>query len=1807
MSISEADALVGEIALEFVLAKLKAQKDDDPHFRGAFHVLSGFSVEQLVGFVRAKDASGPRANDLKIQFPESELLGFGVDPQYLTKDSSVSVRNRGRDGSITLTAEIESDAEASLADSDRTDASDLKGKSIAPVWIDVVQRRLGLMLVPEERRKVEALLRGLFDTGRCPTSKVGDYLFDVLTRYEGGEVLARAAGKALPVIGLPLFEDCFVSLNESKMAQPSQWAAKFKAHYSLECYLDKRGLSQEPLDSDRLRERLLLLRSDDYQPPIPEPLLAAFQSYIESENARNSATEDLLLKHDWAHTTHCFDRTRKTSSKDFAKRTKQALEDEGIALTQDDRLVIESLSKIARQSGKASEEFIEFFDRRAEALEKDKPLYVEWEDFVHGKKIECTDLLQGIFECIQRSIRALSPLDEAIIELEGRQQKTVNNFLEMNKRACEYFERAYGDLERRTKKRIRFRQTLVFEYTSNVLPRLKEKPKYKPAESRSVKANSLSFLVSVFKTDKRGVESKLATLTLAWRFPLDSVLAQEVVDLDAICRYFAKRKTALVECIAQYEVVGRKGLPTPLSLECADGFADVARGGGRGAFVPAQDRIVPLAAVWKEVLDKAISGHWLSSDEVAELKKCFDDFGEKYGAAVVDLRKSMLAVEGVSAVAESYRALLLAINLLKHQDARRQLLRVVLRVGLAQVQRSGRRPPMAVICPWHPLRMEAAGARLLQVLGLIDRLLGTNRPPFSDGASGSLFFREVEQLLEHPLYPEVAVVWEGTQPYPRVVSQAFGAYTLHQPAELFDESSLPALDDESKASAATIEHEMKEYLRLQPHERDNFSVLLYNCDSPSLPMAVVESINRINAEREDDKITCQVLLMHRDEDHLRQIYRDLVARGVDAEEDSTEASGDFLAKVRVNITAANRLKRLGRSQPVDIAYCRDQISREAKPVWEWLPRETLAPHQLQPHQWSRRLPVSTGDRMVRLQLACPAQTETGWAYLYSLAFLCANGADDAWAVSKCPVLMRRLDFDEQSVERIFRETHELATWVINQDELLDRKLLEARNIKVIRYVQSATHGRNLIISSDARETLLFNTLIEKLKVILASDTPPESIDHLCKRIIGDANSLSGGLVLRAARRANYTNELLGAVLSRYLVLTELGEDRAIAWCFLDDYSQWLGKKEGASIADLLILAPKVQSDGALHLDIVVTEAKFVAHDLLGKSSADSAKQLTDTLSQLTEAMGAEEPTIDQEIWLARLSDLLVSQTVVPAGHPPLDMGSWRRALRQRQCSVSIWGYSHVFVYRADDMTAQMSTTKGVPAPKGQRAFDALQEIFGPGFVRELIIQYGNWRIGETTDLRLRNGHPPFGRSKLFDLSTQTDLAKSPGESMAFTEDRSLTLDGEIDTVGRSAVTPAVEVSPLGNVEIPPLSPAINGSASTLIDYLKLQSSKFESTEEQGKEWLDSTTTHLRQALISRGLPAKLVEGMGPILTPNAGIIKLQGSKELTVQAVEARADEIYTSEGLKIISVTPESGRVSISIERPNRQVLHTEPVLLKYLEDYSHGNLGEKLFVGIREEDGRPLLLDPFNQPHTLIAGITGSGKSVLMQNLILSIAATRSPEEAHIYLIDPKFGVDYRPLDELPHVELGSGGIVDDPVEAIAILESLVVEMNRRYELFKQCKVANVHAYRRTTGKPLPTLWVVHDEFADWMQTDSYRQAVPDIVGRLSVKARAAGIFLLFAAQRPDKDVMPMQLRSQLGNRLILKVDNAATAEISMGSKGSGAERLLGRGHMLAKTGDMPDAVFTQVPFIDMEQAIPILVRLIRQQYGIPVEPVH
>lgn len=344
------------------------------------------------------------------------------------------------------------------------------------------------------------------------------------------------------------------------------------------------------------------------------------------------------------------------------------------------------------------------------------------------------------------------------------------------------------------------------------------------------------------------------------------------------------------------------------------------------------------------------------------------------------------------------------------------------------------------------------------------------------------------------------------------------------------------------------------------------------------------------------------------------------------------------------------------------------------------------------------------------------------------------------------------------------------------------------------------------------------------------------------------------------------------------------------------------------------------------------------------------------------------------------------------------------------------------------------------------------------------------------------------------------------------------------------------------------------------------------------EWLKQVENLCKGALQQFQFQSKLLTSA---LTPNAALLKFQGSANLTVEHVLRRRSEFLTTHKLNVISVRAEPGIVAIAIARPNRRVLHLPEVWSGWQPDCSVGN--DSLLIALKEEDSSPLFLSPrSNAPHTLIAGSTGSGKSVLMQNIILAIACTNTPAQAKITMIDPKLGVDYFAFEGLPHLQ---GGIIDDQQQAIQRLGELVNEMNRRYSVLKENRVSNIFDLNKKANptERLPFLWIIHDEFAEWMMTPDYADAVSDIVGRLGVKARAAGISLVFAAQRPDANVMPMQLRANLGNRLVLRVDGEGTSEIALGEKG--AERLLGKGHLAAKLEGNPEIVFGQVPFVSNE----------------------
>ena len=679
-------------------------------------------------------------------------------------------------------------------------------------------------------------------------------------------------------------------------------------------------------------------------------------------------------------------------------------------------------------------------------------------------------------------------------------------------------------------------------------------------------------------------------------------------------------------------------------------------------------------------------------------------------------------------------------------------------------------------------------------------------------------------------------------------------------------------------------------------------------------------------------------------------------------------------------------------------------------------------------------------------------------------------------------------------------------------------------------------------------------------------------------MIDDANSISGDLALRAAKRGRSAYELMGVVLSRFLIRHEFSPGRYFGWYFLDDYAEWLGQRE-EQIADLMIVSPQETPEGELHLSIVVSEAKYIDEAGLAKKKKESQKQLRDTVRRIDEALFGNPDRLDRELWLARLADLVLDGVQFAAGQS-IDVGKWRHAIRAGDCKIMLRGYSHVFVHSPD-----FDNSNSFPMDEVDNCH---QEVFARKELRDLVLAY--WNENDPSEVRNRCfDFPPSDNPHAFRPPTSSGKDATTKEKNVHTNSDS---DAGLPRAARSIEQTIVETTASGGeLDVEKPRPEEHGPATTSstesgecwafpgLAAVVSRHAADHATSEEDTEWLKQTEFSAKNALQQFHLQAKLIEAK---MTPNAALLKFTGSKHMTVEQVNKRRSEFLTTHGLNIISVQPEPGAVSIAIARPKREIVDLASVWKRWNPRRTDGN--QEIAIAVREDDGAILLLDPSSKhaPHTLIAGSTGSGKSVLMQNILLGIAATNTPAQANILLIDPKQGVDYFQFEGLPHL---SGGLIVEEQQAVHRLEALVQEMDDRYKRFRAAKANNITSYNRKSNASdqMPTIWLIHDEFAEWMLVEDYKNAVSSTVQRLGVKARAAGIHLIFAAQRPDANVMPMQLRSNLGNRLILRVDGEGTSEIALGDKG--AEKLLGKGHLLAKLEGETGLVYAQVPLASDE----------------------
>ncbi|TYU27402.1 DNA translocase FtsK [Listeria monocytogenes] len=364
------------------------------------------------------------------------------------------------------------------------------------------------------------------------------------------------------------------------------------------------------------------------------------------------------------------------------------------------------------------------------------------------------------------------------------------------------------------------------------------------------------------------------------------------------------------------------------------------------------------------------------------------------------------------------------------------------------------------------------------------------------------------------------------------------------------------------------------------------------------------------------------------------------------------------------------------------------------------------------------------------------------------------------------------------------------------------------------------------------------------------------------------------------------------------------------------------------------------------------------------------------------------------------------------------------------------------------------------------------------------------------------------------------------------------------------------------------------------------------SKREDDSWLQMQQEMLDETLENFNVQASVVNRtQGPAVTR----FEVQPEKGVKVSKITNLTDDIKLNLAAKDIRIeAPIPGKSTVGIEIPNQT---SRPVMLSELmntEAFQSSTSPLTAALGL-DISGTPIITDLQKMPHGLIAGATGSGKSVCINSLLVSLLYKATPDQLKLLLIDPKM-VELAPYNRIPHLV---SPVITDAKAATVALKWAVEEMERRYQLFSHTGVRNMEKYNEYashpdhTGEKLPYILIVIDELADLMMVAP--NDVEESISRIAQKARACGIHMIVATQRPSVDVITGLIKANIPTRVSFSVSSQIDSRTILDA--SGAEKLLGKGDMLFLPSGASKPVRLQGTFVSDEE-IDAVVAHVRSQ---------
>ena len=1043
----------------------------------------------------------------------------------------------------------------------------------------------------------------------------------------------------------------------------------------------------------------------------------------------------------------------------------------------------------------------------------------------------------------------------------------------------------------------------------------------------------------------------------------------------------------------------------------------------------------------------------------------------------------------------------------------------------------------AVISAAHPLRLRWIEQHLTRTRQLLERV--TEEGLLLNPVNDSLYFRRLGQLSPHEHPPLVTL---GDNLYVAVKETDWHEhFAVLKRTDATDTSWLGELDDSSVDEMSRV---VGDYVDAHPHKADGVSLLLLiRSGGQSMAARLVARVLR--DKRRPSRILLHVFTPVSE-------YGDLEAALAQFDNASERGISPFppLTVVFHDWPEHRLLPNLqGFAERVDLAFVPNLFGAETRAM-----------------ERTTSMPEGSGSFDVWLDAPSHIETEgsAGSPSVNVARVLLPRSLDDllyqwstinVWAFRhepvQSPVTESTVDFMSLNVrfdrgQDLYSNLHDHAQWVVTLDAFVGRDQIESLkgrpDVILVRPRIGKGQAYTLVVSSSRQREFLIARLDARLQSDLPESVRPKA-KSIAEEIYNGSRLVSPGIVLRALGVGWAAQELVGLDVARRIAQRRFRTPDAEgfrAWLSLDEHLEWFGSAKPPR-ADLLRIGFHRGADGVMSLDLLVIEAKF--RDDIGLTHAD--KQISNTLDWIGAAM--------QPVGGSTGSD--------QGSREPDDCSFWRRAILSAIEQLPRGGAAGICAFEAFDHDGRpMSSVPPVVREEwldGKYRVERAQGVFvsvSPSGVQpsaeDLTPDGHHWCSVDPQLLADILGEPaptPLQAAPEAERGYEGPVTSMPEPEVSRYR---FTLDGKAESQTKEEPAPNLISKPVSaptstrDPGLPERPVSQEGEERARNKYRKLlkilkqyQANVYEPSSEPWREG-----------------PAYYVFRVRPdTATRPDQIRRLLQEIKLGLELPAESNPRIYVDRGCVVLEVPkPEEERYPVGAESLWARTSFDSSRL--------YAPIGEDVRGGIVGID-----FSSSDTPHLLVAGTTGSGKSVAMETILVGLAKHHPPSRLRLAIVDPK-ETEFTVFKDAPHL---LGRIGCSPDEAKEILEHSVAVMEERRSLFKEVDARNLPEYNQIVpeGQVLPWHVIVLDEYGTLAADKADRKEIEGHLKRLSQKARASGIHLIVATQYPTVEVINNVVRANLPAKLALRLTKATESNVVLDE--SGAETLAGRGDAFFKTG--------------------------------------